>query len=222
MTHQSIILAKNKGNILPLKSEDLLRVLVTGPTANSKSFTTGGWTWQWQGVDSNIEDKWFTYGATVADAFHQQRNWQVSYSCGVDILGRNCDSSQDFHGGVPQDPGVMDKIKGWVGWNGQEPELSIERAMSFAANHDVIVVCVGEENYTEKPGDIRTLRLPDGQYELVAGLREAAPNAKIVLVYFGGRPRLLAPIEVRDYSPMVFYGQSISKPHLSCPVSAPG
>jgi beta-glucosidase len=89
----------------------------------------------------------------------------------------------------------MEKIKGWVGLSGQDSDLSVERAMSLAAAQDVVVVCVGEENYTEKPGDIRDLRLPAGQYELVAGLREAAPNAKIVLVYFGGRPRLLAEVE---------------------------
>jgi beta-glucosidase len=201
MTHQSIILAKNNDNVLPLESATPLRVLVTGPTANSKSFTTGGWTWQWQGADSNIEEQWFTYGSTVVEALQQQEeNWQVSYSCGVDIMGRDCDSADDFEGREPDDSsGVMGKLKGWVGLNGQEPEsLSVGRAMNLADSQDVIVVCVGEENYTEKPGDIRSLRLPDGQYELVAGLRQAAPEAKIVLAYFGGRPRLLADIEVRN------------------------
>lgn len=213
MTHQSIILVKNDANVLPLDAESLLRVLVTGPTAHAKSFTTGGWTWQWQGADSNTEDYWFTYGSTLVDAFHQEENWQVSYSCGVDILGRDCDSSNDFHGMEQQDPGVMDKLKGWVGWNGQKPELSIERAMTLADNQDVIIVCIGEENYTEKPGDIRSLRLPDGQYELVLGLREAAPNAKIVLVYFGGRPRLLADIEVCS-SRMSSFVHSCQKTYL--------
>lgn len=197
MTQQSIVLAKNEGEILPLDSSEHLRVLVTGPTANEKSFTTGGWTWQWQGADSNIEDRWFTYGSTIVEALKQEENWQVSYSCGVDILGRDCDSSGDFGVIEAGDPGVMDKLKGWVGWNGQEPELSVERAMNLAANQDVVVICVGEENYTEKPGDIRSLRLPDGQYELVVGLRKASPDVKIVLAYFGGRPRLLADIEVR-------------------------
>ena len=54
--------------------------------------------------------------------------------------------------------------------------------MSQAKNMDVIVVCIGEENYAEKPGDIRSLLLPPGQYELVAGLRQAAPKAKIVAI----------------------------------------
>lgn len=196
MTRESIILVKNDDNVLPLSAEEPLRVLVTGPTANSISFTTGGWTWQWQGANSNIEDQWFTYGSTVVDAMHQEKMWQVSYSCGTDILGRDCDSEGEFLGADSSDPGVISKIKDWVGWQGQEPELSVERVMSVAGDEDVIVVCLGEENYTEKPGDIRTLRLPDGQYKLVAGLREAAPKAKIVLAYFGGRPRLLREIVV--------------------------
>jgi len=190
MTHQSIILVKNDDNVLPLDPQKSLSILVTGPTAHSKSFTTGGWTWQWQGVDSRIEDQWFTYGSSVVEAIQKEKKWHVSYSCGVDILGGNCDGGGDFHE-VVEDPTVMEKIKNWVGLTGQDSDLSVERAMSQAASQDVIVVCLGEENYTEKPGDIRGLRLPAGQYELVAGLREAAPNAKIILVYFGGRPRLL-------------------------------
>jgi Glycosyl hydrolase family 3 C-terminal domain/Fibronectin type III-like domain len=36
--------------------------------------------------------------------------------------------------------------------------------------------------------------ISQGQYELVAALREASPDTKIILVYFGGRPRLLSDI----------------------------
>lgn len=194
MTHQSIILVKNENGVLPLDPEIPRRILVTGPTANAKSFTTGGWTWQWQGADSRVENQWFNYGSTVLEAFQEEENWEVSYSCGVDILGQSCDAQGDFQGSTT-DPGVMNRIKGWVGLSDKDSDVSIERAMDFAATQDVIVVCVGEENYTEKPGDIRGLRLPDGQYQLVARLREAAPDATILLTYFGGRPRLLAEVE---------------------------
>jgi beta-glucosidase len=201
MTQQSIILAENKENVLPFQSQEQpLTILVTGPTSTSKSFQTGGWTGQWQGVDSNKEDEWFTYGSTVLEAMQRQVDWQVSYECGVDIMGRDCQPNQDLadlQQEQQHEAGVMGTIKGWVGWQG-EPEdlLSIERAMNEAKDKDVIVVCLGEENYTEKPGDIRSLDLPTGQYELVAGLREAAPDAKIVLMYFGGRARLLTQVVV--------------------------
>lgn len=46
---------------------------------------------------------------------------------------------------------------------------------------------------TEKPGDIRSADLAAGQYELVGYLKQST-KAKIVLVYFGGRPRLLRQV----------------------------
>lgn len=45
----------------------------------------------------------------------------------------------------------------------------------------------------EKPGDIRDLSLATGQIEFVQSLKNSS-NAKIVVVYFGGRPRLLGDI----------------------------
>eukprot|EP00004_Rigifila_ramosa_P022158 TRINITY_DN6000_c0_g1_i1.p1 TRINITY_DN6000_c0_g1~~TRINITY_DN6000_c0_g1_i1.p1 ORF type:complete len:862 (-),score=204.37 TRINITY_DN6000_c0_g1_i1:42-2597(-) len=62
---ESLILAKNQ--ILPIDRSSK-RILVTGPTANSKSAQTGGWTFHWQGPLSEDE---FTYGYTVYDAFSQ-------------------------------------------------------------------------------------------------------------------------------------------------------
>ena len=57
--------------------------------------------------------------------------------------------------------GVGEDIKGWVGsWKDDGDDLSIERAMIKAQHMDVIVVCIGEETYAEKPGDIRSLELP--------------------------------------------------------------
>merc|ERR1712070_362123 len=55
---------------------------------------------------------------------------------------------------------------------------------------DYIFIGVGEESYTEKPGDIRDLRLAEGQIAFVQSVR-ATVTGKIILVYFGGRPRVL-------------------------------
>ena len=46
-SRETIILAKNDGNILPLKKTD--KILVTGPTANLLKVMNGGWTITWQG-----------------------------------------------------------------------------------------------------------------------------------------------------------------------------
>lgn len=160
MTEQTIILAKNDNDTLPLPLDSSLRVLVTGPTANVMSYATGGWTWQWQGVNSTIEDEWFTYGSTVLHALTQEQNFEVSYSCGVDILGHTCDTESEFDN--PRNEGGNGTVPESNGWNSDQSSSSIERVMALASTQDVIVVCLGEENYTEKPGGIRSLSLPSG------------------------------------------------------------
>ena len=49
---ESIVLAKNANNILPLKKT--ASILVTGPTANLLSVLNGGWTLTWQGDDESL------------------------------------------------------------------------------------------------------------------------------------------------------------------------
>lgn len=49
---ESIILAKNENNILPLKKNQ--KVFVTGPTANKLSVLNGGWTITWQGNEEDL------------------------------------------------------------------------------------------------------------------------------------------------------------------------
>ncbi|MEO0469563.1 MAG: glycoside hydrolase family 3 N-terminal domain-containing protein [Bacteroidota bacterium] len=55
---ESITLAKNKGNVLPLARES--KVLLTGPSANSMMYLNGAWSRTWQGNDPQYdnEDKW--------------------------------------------------------------------------------------------------------------------------------------------------------------------
>lgn len=156
MTTASIILAQNNGDILPLNADDPLKVLVTGPTSRSQSYQSGGWTFQWQGVEVDKEDAWFTYGSNVFDAVQNVSSWEAVFNCGVDILGQTC-----------SDDGMDSTSNG---------------ALDVAATMDVIIVGIGEEKNTEKPGDIRNLHLPPGQVELVSNLRKRAPDAKIVVV----------------------------------------
>ena len=176
MARQSIVLVKNTNNLLPLSATQNIKVLVTGPTAHSLSFQSGGWTWQWQGAD----ETWFPYGTTVLQAA-QELPWLVTYQCGTNILGQDC--------GDDSNPGIVDTVKTMIGFGGDIPQ-----SIKAAAEKDVdyVIVCVGEENYAEKPGDINDLALPEGQRLLV---QQLAGKAKIILVYFGGRPRLLAEIE---------------------------
>lgn len=187
MARQSIILAENKDDILPMNSQSKLKVHVTGPTANSLKYQSGGWTWQWQGPQT--DEDWFTYGTTVLNAAKNQSSWDVSYSCGTDILGAECTDNLDGE----DSGGIVSKFENWIGSRGDETP-SILQSASMASDADYVIICVGEENYAEKPGDIRSLDLPQGQVELVKTLSET--NAKTVLVYFGGRPRLLREMVV--------------------------
>lgn len=211
MARQSLVLVKNEGNLLPFRSstgsgsskntndDKRLKILVTGPTSNSLIYQTGGWSWQWQGAPNEAD--WFTYGTTVMGAMTSDADWDVSYRCGVDILGQDCNDESDVgdeDGHNIRKAGIVEEVEGWVGLGPNGPDGSVGRAVDAASSKDVIVVCVGEEAYTEKPGDIRSLRLAEGQYQLVKALK-AKTDAKVVLVYFGGRPRLLEEmVELAD------------------------
>lgn len=203
MVRQSIVLTKNENDLLPLQgvsSQKRLKVLVTGPTANSRTYQSGGWTGHWQGNNLENENDWFTYGSSVLGAFSAESFWDVSYRCGVDVLGNNCEDT-DSSGDSFWDEAV-DQVKDWVGLDDNGPE-SIHHAVVAASSADIVVIGVGEETYAEKPGDIRSLDLPDGQYSLVRSIKKNT-KAKIILIYFGGRPRLLH--DMVDHADAVFVG----------------
>lgn len=118
MATQSIILAKNKDNVLPIKLDPKVKIHVTGPTSDSIKYQSGGWTVEWQGAST---DEPFSFGESVADAFKDSQ-WDVSTSCGVNILGDNdCDTQSNLSFNV-----------------------------NTLKDSDYIVVCIGEENYTGK------------------------------------------------------------------------
>ena len=71
-------------------------------------------------------------------------------------------------------------------------EIDIQAAVDAAANVDVIIACIGEATYTEKPGDIPSLDLPEAQRDLVKAL--AATGKPVVLVLVEGRPRIINDI----------------------------
>lgn len=193
---QSIVLVKNADSTLPLVSRKdgetkRLKVLVTGPTSSSRIYPSGGWTGEWQGVPIEDEDKWFFYGDSLLGAFESESSMDVSYRCGVDILGGSCDDNNTNKNLWDE---AENEVKDWMGLSDGTVTDSIQRAAEAASGSDVVIVSLGEEPYAEKPSDIRSLELPAGQYSLVKHLRDSAPQAKIVLVYYGGRSRLLRPV----------------------------
>ena len=75
----------------------------------------------------------------------------------------------------------------------EENTPEIDKAVSAAAQADVIIACIGENSYTETPGNLTDLWLSENQRNLVKAL--AKTGKPIILVLNEGRPRLIADIE---------------------------
>jgi beta-glucosidase len=68
-------------------------------------------------------------------------------------------------------------------------EIDISAAVAAARTSDVVVACLGEWSYTETPGSIDDLTLPEPQLRLVEQL--ASAGKPIVLILVEGRPRII-------------------------------
>jgi beta-glucosidase len=63
----------------------------------------------------------------------------------------------------------------------------------MAKSASKIILCLGEKNYTETPGDISNLYLSESQIKLALALSQL--NIPIILILNEGRPRLISPFE---------------------------
>ncbi len=153
---ESITLLKNNA-VLPLNKAD--KILVTGPTANSMKNLNGGWSYNWQGENSDFyaADK-FTILKALQNKVGKEN---VLYTKGADLA--------------------------------IEDDLEIQKALDLAKDASKIVLCLGEKNYTETPGDISDLYLSASQIKLALAL--AKLNKPIILVLNEGRPRLISNFE---------------------------
>lgn len=71
-------------------------------------------------------------------------------------------------------------------------EINIEAAVNEAKSHDVVILALGEQPYTETLGNIDSLRLEARQTQLAQAL--IATGKPVVLVYYGGRPRTMTEV----------------------------
>ena len=65
---ESMVLLKNKKNILPLKKS--AKVAVIGPASDNIGVQCGGWTKTWQGGMDDVEQRWMK-GTTILDGFKE-------------------------------------------------------------------------------------------------------------------------------------------------------
>ena len=165
---ESMVLLKNEklqdGNsVLPLAKGK--KILLTGPNANQMRCLDGGWSYTWQG---HRTDEFAGKYNTIYEAFCNQ-------------YGKE---------NVVLNQGVTYNEKGKY-WEENEPQ--IQDAVNAAKDADVIVACIGENSYTETPGNLTDLWLSENQRNLV---KELAKTGKpVILVLNEGRPRLIADIE---------------------------
>jgi beta-glucosidase len=75
----------------------------------------------------------------------------------------------------------------------KEDDLEIEKAVALAKDASKIILCLGEKNYTETPGDIGNLYISSSQIKLALALSKL--NKPIILVLNEGRPRLISDFE---------------------------
>jgi beta-glucosidase len=159
---QSITLLKNDNNILPLPKN--ARVLVTGPNANTMRALNGGWSYTWQG---NKAQSFYSGYSTIVDAIRAKiGEKQVTFVSGVEY-------NEDG--------------KYW-----DERVVDINAVARAASQCDYVVLCIGENSYTEKPGDLHDLSLSENQMTLAKTVLKT--GKPVIVVLNEGRPRIIRDI----------------------------
>ena len=160
---ESEVLLKNEGNILPLAKGK--KILLTGPNANQMRCLHGGWSYTWQGSKAeDLSEKYNTIYEALCNKYGKEN--------------------------IILEQGVTYNENGAY-YDENEPQ--IQKAVDAAAKADVIIACIGENSYTETPGNLTDLWLSKNQRDLV---KELAKTGKpIIMVLNEGRPRLIADIE---------------------------
>ena len=165
---ESMVLLKNEANILPLTpntQHPTPKILVTGPNANQMRCLHGGWSYTWQGSKAeDLAEKYNTIYEALCQKFGQDN---IILEQGVTYD----ENKQYFNENQPQ----------------------IDKAVAAAADADIIIACIGENSYTETPGNLSDLWLSENQRNLVKAL--AKTGKPVILVLNEGRPRLIADIE---------------------------
>ncbi len=168
---ESMVLLKNDGNILPLDitkfkaQSSKFKVLLTGPNANQMRCLHGGWSYTWQGSKAeDLSDKYNTIYEALCNKYGKEN--------------------------IILEQGVTYNENGAY-YEENKPE--IDKAVAAAAQADIIIAAIGENSYTETPGNLTDLWLSENQRNLVKAL--AKTGKPIILVLNEGRPRLIADIE---------------------------
>ncbi|SHF88005.1 glycoside hydrolase family 3 N-terminal domain-containing protein [Dysgonomonas macrotermitis] len=180
----AITLLKNEDNILPLKKN--AKILLAGPNVVSKRALNGGWTFSWQG--EKIEEFASEYHNILTAMQAKFGKENIVYVPGV--------SYSDATEYATEHPDCFDE------------------AVAAAKDVDYVVLCLGENSYCEKPGDLDDLYLNDLQTDLAKEILKT--GKKVILVLSEGRPRVISKISpkmdaiVQTYLPGLFGADALA------------
>ncbi len=181
---ESITLLKNTNAILPLAKGT--KILVTGPNANTMRPLNGGWSYTWQGEQTDV----------LAER----------YNTFVEALRKKMGAAN-----VQFEQGVAYKMSGKYF---EDSVVNIDAAVRAAAAVDAVVLCIGENSYTETPGNLNDLNLSDNQLLLAGAMIKT--GKPVIVVLTEGRPRIINRIEpgaaaiVHTYLPGNFGGDALA------------
>jgi beta-glucosidase len=161
------------------------KVLITGPNANSMRTLNGGWSYSWQGEKvPEFADKY----NTIVKAIQNKAGENAQFI-----------------------PGISYKMDGKYF---EEYADKMEEAIAAAKNAEVIILCLGENSYTETPGNLSDLYLSEMQ--TIFAQKLAATGKPIVLILNEGRPRIISKFETQipailmSYLPGNFGGDALA------------
>ena len=169
---ESLVLMKNNNNILPLSKNK--KVLVTGPTADSLISLNNGWTYVWQGSEESLYPK---EKPTIQKAIEEKiGKANFTFVQGTRIIRKAGTTSNNT-------PTNLDE------------EVDVRKAIEEARKSEAVILCLGEGSYTEHPGDISDLTLPETQLKFAEAI--IAIGKPVILVLVEGRPRIISRLADR-------------------------
>jgi len=141
-------------------------------------------------IDPEMYSNILVVGPTGDDIGLQNGGWSIHWQGG---------ESKEFQDGSTIKTGISDILSQYASnWNvtylqgcdvkGNIKDLDLVLNATMTA--DLIVVALGEDSYTEVPGDIDDVQLPSGQEDLISEIAQFS-NKPIILVLVEGRPRVL-------------------------------
>ena len=179
---ETLTLLKNEGNVLPVAKNR--KVLVTGPTADSQISLNNGWTWVWQGSEPSL---------------YPAGKLTIQQAVKAKVGDRNFTFRQGTK--LVRGPGPVNTTPTMV-----DVEVNVREAVDEAKDSDVVILCLGEGSYTETPGNLADLTLPEIQLRFAEQI--IATGKPVILVLVQGRPRIISRIADRVAGILLAYNPS--------------